>query len=551
MREIVPLYGPVMPVARAACTRTGRTDGTLRVCGDVPDIGDLTYTLPAGSRAGPGSAGNGAFHPTPYGRHRLGNDMGSIDSEEGTSWREILVREHVLKILVLALGVWLHATNSMLTATTMPSAAQEVGGLNLISWTFALYLVGSIIAGASSSLLVMRNGLRNTMVGSALVYALGCAVCALAPSMPVILVGRMLQGLGGGCLVATVYVSQDRFFPNRFVPRIVACLSVVWMTATLCGPTIGGAFSTWGVWRYAYWAFAGQAFLFVIAVRTLLGPTDVRPQTRADAIPVVRLSLLAAAILMISVAGARFDPVLSPIMVGLGILFLFVFVHRDWRASSGRMLPREIRDFSRPLANGVSMVLLLSLCIMSLIVYGPLILIEVHGFTPFSAGLVVMLESLAWGAAALVFSGSQRGREPLLVRCGSALVLAGLVLTALVLPGGPLWALVIVVQISGGGFGMMWGFVIRRIIGAARKDEKDRAAALIPFTQQIGFALGAALSGLIANGLGVAESAPVESLKTAAFWLFAGFVPCALCGNVVAWRFVRKHLPAGMAVRRS
>lgn len=516
-----------------------------------PDTGDLTYTLPAGSQAGPGSADAGGFQPLPYGRHYLGNDMGSIDSEKGTSWKEILVREHVLKILVLALGVWLHATNSMLTATTMPSAAKEVGGLNLISWTFVLYLVGSIIAGASSSLLVMRNGLRSTMVGSALVYALGCVICATAPSMQVILVGRILQGLGGGCLIATVYVSQDRFFPNRFVPRIVACLSVVWGVATLSGPAIGGAFSTWGDWRYAYWAFAGQALIFVFAVRVLLESTGDSPEVRVQSIPVVRLALLAAAILMISLAGVRFDPLRSALMVGLGILFLGIFVYRDWQASTSRMLPLQIEDFSRPLANGVSMVLLLSLSIMSLLVYGPLILIEIHGLTPFTAGSVIMLESVAWSAAALVFSGVSPRREPLLIRCGSTLVLIGLILTAIVIPRGPLWALVIVVQISGWGFGMMWGFVIKRIIGAAHRDEKDRAAALLPLTQQTGFALGAALCGLIANGLGVGESAPAESLKTAAFWLFAGFVPCAVCGNIVAWRFVGKYLPAGMDARRN
>lgn len=477
--------------------------------------------------------------------------MSSIGADEGTSWREILAREHVLKIVVLALGVWLHATNSLLTATTMPSAAKEVGGLNLISWTFALYLVGSIVAGASSSLLIMRNGLRSTMVGAALVYALGCVICALAPSMPVILAGRILQGLGGGCLVATVYVSQDRFFPNRFVPRIVACLSVVWMTATLCGPAIGGAFSTWGVWRYAYWAFAGQALLFIVAVRILLVSTRAQLEVRAESLPIVRLSLLAAAILMISLAGVRFDFFRSISMVGIGLLFLAVFVHRDWHAQTGRMLPQQIEDFSRPLANGVLMILLLSQCIMSLVVYGPLILIEVHGFTPFTAGIVIMLESLAWGTAALIFSGVSPGREPLLIRCGSALVLAGLILTAIVLPHGPLWALVVIVQVSGAGFGMMWGFVIKRIIGLAHKEEKDRASALIPFTQQTGFALGASLSGLIANGMGMSESAPVETFQTVAFWLFAGFVPCAVCGNIVAWRFVRKGRGTGTVVSRN
>lgn len=60
--------------------------------------------------------------------------------------------------------------------------------------------------------------------------------------MLVLLAGRTVQGLGGGALVALVYIAQNRFFPNRLVPRIVACLSVVWMASALCGPLIGGAF---------------------------------------------------------------------------------------------------------------------------------------------------------------------------------------------------------------------------------------------------------------------------------------------------------------------
>ena len=84
----------------------------------------------------------------------------------------------------------------------------------------------------------------------------------------------------------------------------------------------------------------------------------------------------------------------------------------------------------------------------------------------------------------------------------------------------------------------MWGFIIKRIIGAAAADEKDRAASLLPITQQTGFALGAAFAGLIANGLGVSADISDEGMHTVTFWLFAGFVPIALLGNVTAWRFV-------------
>ncbi len=454
-------------------------------------------------------------------------------------WREILTRQYASKIATMALAIWLHAANSMLTATTMPSAVEEIGGLNLISWTFALYLMGSICAGATVSLWVVKFGLRKTMIRAAIVYAIGCAVCALAPSMPVVLVGRILQGLGGGGLIALVYISQDHFFPNRFVPKIVAGLSMVWMLSSFSGPMIGGAFATWGLWRFAYWAFALQAVLLIVLVRLLLDRDEVGLDARPERIPIVRLSFLAAAILLVSMAGAHFDPIATPVLIFLGCLALGFFVARDRNANSARMLPRDATNLTHLIGNGILTTLALCLSSMSFLVYGPFILIKLYGFTPLAAGLIVMLESLAWGTAAIVFSGTAANRENRLIRTGSALVLVGLIGLAIVLPHGPIWAIVATVIIANGGFGMMWGFIIKRIVGAASSDEKNRTASLVPITQQTGFALGAALSGVIANSLGLGEDSASESIRQIAFWLFAGFIPFALFGNVTAWRFTQ------------
>jgi predicted MFS family arabinose efflux permease len=107
-----------------------------------------------------------------------------------------------------------------------------------------------------------------------------------------------------------------------------------------------------------------------------------------------------------------------------------------------------------------------------------------------------------------------------------------------VFPRGLLGAVVVTVIILNGGFGMMWGFIIKRIIGAAEPADKDRTASLLPITQQTGFALGAALSGLIANSIGLNDDPTAAEIKMIAFWLFAGFVPIALIGNIMVWRFV-------------
>ncbi len=118
--------------------------------------------------------------------------------EQTATWLLSLSRKYWPKLAMMALALWMHASNSMLAATTMPSAVKEIGGLNLISWTFALSLAGSITAAASISLLVASYGLKKTMLRAALVFTGGCGVVALAPNMPILLVGRVFQGLGDG-----------------------------------------------------------------------------------------------------------------------------------------------------------------------------------------------------------------------------------------------------------------------------------------------------------------------------------------------------------------
>ena len=114
---------------------------------------------------------------------RRGTDAGTQDdthratpASSRTGWRELVTCEHLPRLLVLCLAVWLHAANTMLAATTLPDAVGEIGGLRLISWAFALYLTGSIVAATAVSAFVAGHGLRRTMLVSTLLYTLGCII---------------------------------------------------------------------------------------------------------------------------------------------------------------------------------------------------------------------------------------------------------------------------------------------------------------------------------------------------------------------------------------
>ena len=453
-------------------------------------------------------------------------------------WREVMTREHLPRLLVLCLAVWLHAANTMLAATTLPEAVGDIGGLQLISWAFALYLMGSIVAATATSALVASHGLRRTMLAATLVYTLGCVICASAPVMPVLLAGRIVQGLGGGALVALVFVAQDRFFPNWLVPRIVACLSVVWMASALCGPLIGGAFATAGLWRFAFWSFAAQGLVLVLAVYPLLARTGPDVSVQARPIPATRLALVAGAILAISCAGAVGSSAAAAVLLVAGCLCLWRFVARDSAAAPRtRLLPNHATDWAHPVGCGIAMTFMLCLCMMAFVVYGPILLIRLYHLTPLEAGLVVVTESLGWTVGAFFLSGLAPSQESRLIRFGSAVLLVGIAAQAWFLPHGPLWLVIVSAFLGHAGFGAMFGYIIKRVIANADREDRDRAGSMLSSTQQTAFALGAALTGIIAQALAFEHLTQLEEFRTAALWLFAGFLPPALLGNLIAWRF--------------
>ena len=459
------------------------------------------------------------------------------DSQSG-SWREVVAIRHLPLLFMMCLAIWLHAANTLLAATTLPEAVGDIGGLRFISWAFALYLMGSIVAAAAASAFVARAGLRLAMLVSALLYTFGCIACAAAPAMPVLLAGRTVQGLGGGALVALVFIAQNRFFPDRLVPRVVACLSLTWTASALSGPLIGGAFATAGLWRFAFWSFAVQGLVLAALLYPMLARARSDAPLEARQLPVVRLMFVAGAILATSLAGGVSSIVASAVLLLAGCLCLWHFAVRDAAASPRfRLLPDHATNLAHPVGCGIAMTFMLGLCMMSFSVYGPILLIRLYDPTPLEAGLVVVTESLGWGAGAFFLSGLAPAYEGRLIRLGSLMLAAGLAAQVWFVPHGPLWLVVASAFIGTAGFGMIWGYVIKHVVASAGRDDRDRASSMLPSTQQTAFAIGAGLTGMIASALGFERMSQPGEFRTAALWLFGAFVPPALIGTWIAWRF--------------
>jgi MFS family permease len=470
-------------------------------------------------------------------------------TETAARWREVAATGHLPRFFILCLGVWLHAADSLLVATVMPASVAEIGGVVFINWASALYQLGSILAAAATSSVARRIGLRGTLTLAAGCYALGCALSALAPEIGTMLLGRVLQGLGGGGLIALVYVAVQALFPERFWPRLLVVVSTIWGASALCGPLIGGAFAEAGQWRWAFWAFAGQALALIAAARFLPGLEGDVANDRSRGAEPVPLALLVLGTIGIASAGVVATPFEQAGLGTAGLCALYAFAQAD-RRQDHRLLPKATLDRHHPVGNGLQMVFALSAATAPFGTYGPLLLGLLFGIGPMAAGYLVAIEAVAWSLASFAASGAAgAGQENRLIRVGAVLIAAGALGYVLAVPSGSVAGIVACLIAQGAGFGLSWPYIVKCIVAGAPEAERGAAAGAVSTMHLIGYAVGASASGIAANSAGLASGATPSTAHDAALWLFGAFAPLGLAGAAAAFRLTANGNPAGV-IRR-
>src|SRR6516162_2118618 len=100
----------------------------------------------------------------------------------------LLVPRSILPLAVLLGGNLLHSMNLLITATLLPSIVADIGGSYLMSWPTTAFVAASIIAATGSAAVSKAIGNRRAFCGGAMIYAAGSILCALAPSIVLIIV---------------------------------------------------------------------------------------------------------------------------------------------------------------------------------------------------------------------------------------------------------------------------------------------------------------------------------------------------------------------------
>jgi MFS family permease len=415
-------------------------------------------------------------------------------------------------LAAISLGVGLYALNAFIVATALPSAVADIGGVEIMSWSVALFLVLAIVSGSSAALLKARWGSRSVLSAAGVLFLAGTLLAGLAPSMPVLLAGRALQGLGEGVIAALCYALIPALFPGRLVPKVFGVEAVVWAIAASGGPLLGGILTEFLSWRWAVLISVPLSLLFIVLIRRTAAD-DASGSGAGYRVPGLRLLGAGGGILLIAVA-SLLGAAEAAIAIAAAVLILAGTVWLD-RRSALRLFPHDAFRLNSTVGAGLWVVLLMPLGQAGTMVYLAYLIQHLLDAGPTMAGLMNATLALSWSLVAILVAdraGFRRARG--LIRLGPVLLLLGLACLAYAFAVGSSWLVVLGQVILGAGFGSSWAFLSQAIMEQARPDDRDRAAAMVPTVQSAGYAAGAALAGLVANlsGLEVDPAATVPWL---------------------------------------
>nr|WP_275588400.1 MFS transporter [Microlunatus panaciterrae] len=357
-------------------------------------------------------------------------------------------------MLVLVL---LSAFEALAVTTAMPTISAELNGLRFYALAFAAPFATGVLAMVITGTWSDRSGPRLPLITTVAMFTAGLLIAGFADSMAVLVLGRVVQGFGGGMVVA-LYVVVARIYPGELHPKVFAAFAAAWVVPSLVGPLAAGLVTEHLGWR---WVFLGVAALVVPAV-VLLVPSlrDPRLGRPVDRVPGPWPLGQTAAGVVVGVAVLVLHLVTgdtlhwSPLLLVAAAVAALVMIGFAIR----RLVPAGTLGFQPGLPSVVGMRGLVGATYISAEIYLPLLLVDHFGLSPSLAGLVLTTGALTWSTGSWLQSRlGDRAQDVILIRAGTAMIgTAVLIAMATAIWSLPAAVAIVGWAVAGGGMGLMY-----------------------------------------------------------------------------------------------
>jgi EmrB/QacA subfamily drug resistance transporter len=221
----------------------------------------------------------------------------------------------------IMLAMFLGALDQTIVATALPTIGRRFGGIENLSWIVTAYLLTSTAVTPLYGKLSDMHGRRAMLLIGIGVFMAGSVACALAPDMLTLIVARAVQGLGAGGLLPLAQTIVGDIVLPRERGRYQAYMSLMWMSAAILGPVLGGGLSEYLHWSLIFWINIPLGLLaFWLSDRALRRlPRHSRPH-KLDVLGSVLMMTAAVTMLLAITSGGVRYPWLSAPILGLSAL---------------------------------------------------------------------------------------------------------------------------------------------------------------------------------------------------------------------------------------
>lgn len=401
----------------------------------------------------------------------------------------------------ILLAVFMAAIEGTIVATAIPSIVADLGNFSRFSWVFSSFLLAQAVTIPLYGKLADLYGRKPVFTFGILVFLTGSVLCGFAQSMNMLILFRLIQGIGAGAVQPIAMTIVGDIFAMRDRARIQGYISIVWGIASILGPALGASFVQYVRWSWIFWMNIPIGVLSVAGIWFFLGETVHKQAHKIDYIGsgLIFISISALMVVFIQV-GTVWSWFSTPVLLLLGVFLAgtYLFIKQE-KVAAEPIMPLEIWEDSLIVVSNLA-TLTTGVVLIGVSSFLPTYIQGVMGKSPVIAGFALSFMTMGWvmGAGVAGKVMFRYGFRRIAIVGGICNLMGSVFFITLRLERGWLWAGVGSLLI-GFGMGLARTVFIVGIQNSVKWEQRGVATASNMFMNIMGNAIGAAVLGGILN----------------------------------------------------
>lgn len=421
----------------------------------------------------------------------------------------VLEPHHTRNVLLVFAGLMvtmlLASLDQTIFSTALPTIVGDLHGVDEMSWVITVYILASTIMLPVYGKLGDLIGRKGIFIGAISVFIIGSVIGGWSQDMTWLIIGRGVQGLGGGGLMILSQAIIADVVPARERGKYMGIMGGVFAISSVAGPLLGGWFTDDLTWRWGLWMNIPLGILAIIAAAVFLHlPAAPKRRVRLDVLGIALLALASTGIVLVSTWGGHDSPYGyawdSPQIIGLiagtvvaAVLFVFVELHAPEPVMPLHLF-REL-NFNLMTAAGLA----IGVAMFGTLAYIPTYLQMVTGANATQSGLL-MIPMMGTVLVSSIISGAlvtRTGRYKWAPISGTLVTAVGMVLLSTMTSTLPVWIMCVFLGVMGLGLGLCMQIFVLVVQNTFPNAQVGVATATNNYFRQIGASLGSAVVGSV------------------------------------------------------